>query len=57
VLIFDEGTSALDNATEALLMDASERLRGQRTIILVFSPTGSPQRAAATASCFSSTAR
>ena len=35
VLIFDEGTSALDNATEALLMDAIERLRGQHTIILV----------------------
>ena len=35
VLIFDEGTSALDNATEALLMDAVERLRGQHTIILV----------------------
>ncbi len=35
VLIFDEGTSALDNATEALLIDAIERLRGQHTIILV----------------------
>lgn len=35
VLIFDEGTSALDNATEALLMHAIERLRGQHTIILV----------------------
>jgi ATP-binding cassette, subfamily B, bacterial PglK len=35
VLIFDEGTSALDNATEALLMDAIERLRGRHTIILV----------------------
>jgi Arc/MetJ family transcription regulator len=41
VLVFDEGTSVLDNATdldnatEALLMDAIERLRGQHTIILV----------------------
>lgn len=35
VLIFDEGTSALDNATEALLMDAIERLRGRHTVILV----------------------
>ena len=35
VLIFDEGTSALDNATEALLMAAIERLRGQHTIILI----------------------
>jgi ATP-binding cassette, subfamily B, bacterial PglK len=35
VLVFDEGTSALDNATEALLMDAIERLRGRHTVILV----------------------
>ena len=35
VLIFDEGTSALDNATEAQLMAAIERLRGRHTIILV----------------------
>jgi ATP-binding cassette, subfamily B, bacterial PglK len=35
VLIFDEGTSALDNATEALLMGAIERLRGDHTIILI----------------------
>lgn len=35
VLIFDEGTSALDNATEASLMEAIEGLRGQYTIILV----------------------
>jgi ATP-binding cassette, subfamily B, bacterial PglK len=35
VLIFDEGTSALDNATEAALMGALERLRGRHTIILV----------------------
>lgn len=33
VLIFDEGTSALDNATEAALMAAIEHLRGDRTII------------------------
>lgn len=35
VLIFDEGTSALDNTTEAALMEAIETLRGQHTIILV----------------------
>jgi ATP-binding cassette, subfamily B, bacterial PglK len=35
VLIFDEGTSALDNATEAQLMAAIEQLRGDHTIILV----------------------
>lgn len=35
VLLFDEGTSALDNATEAHLMSAVEGLRGERTIILV----------------------
>ena len=33
VLVFDEGTSALDNATEAALMGAIESLRGDRTII------------------------
>ena len=35
VLIFDEGTSALDNQTEADLMRALERLRGDHTIVLV----------------------
>ena len=35
VLIFDEGTSALDNATEVQLMEGIERLRGRHTIILV----------------------
>jgi ATP-binding cassette, subfamily B, bacterial PglK len=35
VLIFDEGTSALDNATEAQLMQSIEALRGKHTIILV----------------------
>ncbi len=35
VLIFDEGTSALDNATEAQMMAAIERLRGDHTVILV----------------------
>ena len=35
VLIFDEGTSALDNATEAQMMAAIEQLRGDHTIILV----------------------
>ena len=35
VLIFDEGTSALDSQTEAHMMDAIEGLRGERTIFLV----------------------
>lgn len=34
-LVFDEGTSALDTATEAELMGAVERLRGHHTIILI----------------------
>jgi ATP-binding cassette subfamily C protein len=35
VLIFDEGTSALDNATEQELMRALKTLRGAHTILLV----------------------
>jgi ATP-binding cassette, subfamily B, bacterial PglK len=35
VLVFDEGTSALDNETESVLMAALEALRGERTIIHV----------------------
>ena len=35
VLIFDEGTSALDTETEARLMASIESLRGSHTIILV----------------------
>lgn len=35
VLIFDEGTSALDNLTEREVMEAITRLRGDHTIILV----------------------
>jgi ATP-binding cassette subfamily C protein len=35
VLIFDEGTSALDNATEQELMRALRTLRGDHTILLV----------------------
>lgn len=35
VLIFDEGTSALDNATEAELMASVDELRGRHTIILI----------------------
>ena len=35
VLIFDEGTSALDNATEQEFMSAMASLRGKHTIILV----------------------
>ena len=35
VLVFDEGTSALDSETEADLVDALEGLRGERTIVMV----------------------
>ncbi len=35
VLIFDEATAALDNVTEARLMDAIDELRGDRTILMV----------------------
>ena len=35
VLIFDEGTSALDNTTESILISSLERLRGKHTILLV----------------------
>jgi ATP-binding cassette, subfamily B, bacterial PglK len=35
VLVFDEGTSALDNTTERELMAAFDRLRGERTIVMV----------------------
>ena len=35
VLIFDEGTAALDNQTEADLVRALESLHGERTLILV----------------------
>jgi ATP-binding cassette, subfamily B, bacterial PglK len=35
VLIFDEGTSALDNTTESILISSLERLRGTHTILLV----------------------
>ncbi|MGH8872819.1 MAG: ABC transporter ATP-binding protein [Acidimicrobiia bacterium] len=35
VLVFDEGTSALDNVTEAQLVEMLEHVRGERTIIVV----------------------
>jgi ABC-type multidrug transport system fused ATPase/permease subunit len=35
VLVFDEGTSALDTTTEALLMEGLESLRGEHTIVVV----------------------
>ena len=35
VLVFDEGTSALDNTTERELMSALNRLRGRHTILLI----------------------
>ncbi len=35
ILILDEGTSALDNVSEQIVQEALEKLRGQRTILLV----------------------
>ena len=35
LLIMDEGTSALDNITEKFVIDAIERLKGERTIIMI----------------------
>jgi ATP-binding cassette, subfamily B, bacterial PglK len=35
VLIMDEATSALDNITEKYVIEAIERLRGERTIIMI----------------------
>lgn len=35
VLLFDEGTSALDNVTEAQLVEMLEQVRGERTIMVV----------------------
>lgn len=35
VLIMDEATSALDNITEQFVIEAIERLRGERTIIMI----------------------
>lgn len=35
ILIFDEATSALDNETEKAVMEAVEKLKGSRTIIMI----------------------
>jgi len=35
LLVMDEATSALDNITERLVMEAVQRMRGDRTIILI----------------------
>ena len=35
LLIMDEGTSALDNITEKYIIEAIERLRGDRTVVLI----------------------
>jgi ATP-binding cassette subfamily C protein len=35
VIVFDEGTSALDNLTESAIMSALEALHGDRTLIIV----------------------
>jgi ATP-binding cassette, subfamily B, bacterial PglK len=45
VLVFDEGTSALDNTTESELMAALERLRGSHTILLVAHRLSTVQKA------------
>ncbi|MTI88144.1 MAG: ABC transporter ATP-binding protein [Balneolaceae bacterium] len=35
VIVMDEGTSALDNITEKFIINAIERLKGKRTIIMI----------------------
>jgi len=35
IVIFDEATSALDNSTERAVMSAVERLRGDRTVVMI----------------------
>jgi ATP-binding cassette subfamily B protein len=35
VIVFDEGTSALDGATESAVIDALQSVRGGRTLITV----------------------
>ena len=35
LLVFDEATSALDSATEKAVMDAVQRLAGQKTLIMI----------------------
>ncbi len=35
ILVMDEATSALDNVTEKLITEAIERLKGERTIIMI----------------------
>ena len=35
ILLFDEATAGIDSETEALVQDAMQRLRGERTIIIV----------------------
>lgn len=35
VLVFDEATSALDGITETIIMDAIQKLSGQKTIIMI----------------------
>src|SRR5690625_1155495 len=35
ILVMDEATSALDNITERYVIEAIERLRGDRTIIMI----------------------
>ena len=35
LMVFDEATSALDNDTETAIMDAIERLHGQKTLVII----------------------
>ncbi len=35
ILILDEATSALDNDTEAAVMEAIEKLHGEKTMIII----------------------
>jgi len=34
-LIFDEATSALDNDTETAIMEAVDKLHGQKTLVII----------------------
>ena len=35
ILVLDEATSALDNETESAVMEAIEKLQGQKTILII----------------------
>ena len=35
ILFFDEATSALDNETETAIMESIERLKGNKTLVII----------------------